>query len=91
MTNPIKKGYIMYALIILDLVPKASQVGVLPNLLRDLQSRAGNISENSSISEGVWLLDLNSYLSFLRILLDWADSNTISYKISYSETKPEFT
>ena len=80
----------MYALIIFDLVPKFSQTGVLPNLLRDLQSRAGKISESSNIVEGVWLLDLNSSLSFLRILLDWADSHTISYKISYSETKPEF-
>jgi hypothetical protein len=80
----------MYVLVICDLVPIASKRALLPNLLQNLQDKSESTLENQMISEGVWLFDLNSELSFFRHLLDWADDNTISYKISYFETKPEF-
>ena len=81
----------MYALIIFDLVSKLPGNMGLPNLLQALQTQAEDISQTASIFGGVWLVDLNTELKLFRVLLDWADSHTISYKISFSETKPEFT
>ncbi len=81
----------MYALIVFDLVSKLPGNMGLPDLIQDLQMQADKISKAASIFGGIWLLDLNSELTLFRLLLDWADSHTISYKISYSETKPEFT
>jgi FtsZ-binding cell division protein ZapB len=79
------------SLIVFDLFSKLPGNMELSNLIEDLQAQASQISKAASIYGGVWLLDLNNELALFRLLLDWADSHTISYKISYFEKKPEFT
>jgi len=81
----------MYALIIVDVASQIDQRPKIPNFLKEAGKATMNDEASSRICGNTWLIDLNKDLPLLRHLLDFADGYTVPCKISYFETKPEFT
>jgi len=81
----------MYALILLDISPDKISSFVLKKFLETLEDIDKQATEVSKIFESAWLIDLNTRLSFFRSILDVAQENRISYKVSFSEQEPKFT
>jgi hypothetical protein len=81
----------MYALIVFDISPQVTAKDVLQNFLQEIEKCNPNNVTSSKIFGSVWLIDLNNELSFLRNILGMADLHKIPYKVSFLESKPEFT
>jgi hypothetical protein len=47
-------------------------------------------AKTAKIFGGAWLIDLNNGLSLFRNILDRAQENHLSYKVSFFENEPEF-
>jgi hypothetical protein len=81
----------MYALIIFDVTPKLSEDIMLPHFLENIQNICKDSSEPPEPFGFSVIVNLKVDLLTLCKFLGVADDHTISYKISYFETKPEFT
>jgi hypothetical protein len=80
----------MYALILLDVSPKKIEDIAWFQLLENLEGYDPQKAKNAKIFGGAWLIDLNNGLSLFRNILDKAQENHLSFKVSLFENKPEF-
>lgn len=81
----------MHALIIFDVTPKISEEIVLLHFLESMQNICKDSLEPLEAFGFSVILNLKVDLLALCKFLDVANVHAISYKISYFETKPEFT
>ena len=81
----------MYALIIFDVTPKISEPIPLLHFSESIRNICKDSLEPLEAFGFSVILNLKVDLLSLCKFLDVANAHTISYKISYFETKPEFT
>jgi hypothetical protein len=81
----------MYALILFDISTRITETDLLKSFEKDVEQCKPHNVTSSKIFGCAWLIDLNNELSFLRNILGVADQHKISYKVSFLESKPEFT
>jgi len=81
----------MYALVLFDLFPRKVDELEWLKLLENYEQEGTQAQGGKKILESAWLIDLSESLSFLRYILDKAQENRLSYKVSFFENEPKFT